>query len=208
MSSRFSIPVIGLTGGVASGKSSVARIFREKAGIPVIDADQIARELSQPGGLAASEIQARFGTLDRAKLRQKIFSNPQLRRELESILHPLIAAESQKRIEEFARAGARYAIYEAALLVETGRHRELDGLIVVEAPLESRIARLMERDSVTRELALSMIQSQASDLQREKAASLLLQNDGTFDELEAQVTPNLLDAALARSSGESSGESS
>ena len=201
MSSRFRIPVIGLTGGIASGKSTVSRIFREKAGIPVIDADQIARDLSKPGGRAAALIEARFGTLDRAELRRKIFSNAVARHELEAILHPLIAEESRRRIDQFAEAGARYAIYEAALLVETGRYGELDGLIVVEAPLEDRITRLMARDNVSRELALSMIQAQATDSQREKAATLLIQNDGDLATLEARITPSLLDASLSRQEG-------
>lgn len=194
MSSTFAIPVIGLTGGVASGKSAVARIFREKAGIPVIDADWIARDLSREGGLAAPQILTRFGTLDRAELRKKIFSNPLARKELEAILHPLIAEESHKRVVEFARAGAPVALYEAALLVETGRYKELDGLIVVEAPLEARIARLMGRDGVTREMALNMIGAQASDEQRAHVATLLIQNDGDLHALEEKITPSLLDA--------------
>jgi len=198
MSSLFKIPVIGLTGGVASGKSTVSKVLREKAGIPVIDADQIARDLSRAGGKAAAQIQARFGTLDRAELRKKIFSNAIARQELEAILHPLIIQESKERIAQFADAGARVAIYEAALLVETGRYRDLDGLIVVEAPMEQRIARLMERDGATRELALSMIQSQATDSEREKVATLLIQNDGSLEDLEAKITPSLLDASLSR----------
>lgn len=198
MSSLFKIPVIGLTGGIASGKSAVSKVFREKAGIPVIDADQIARDLSRSGGRAAPQILSRFGTLDRAELRKKIFSNPIARHELESILHPLIIEESKERIAQFADAGARVAIYEAALLVETGRYRDLDGLIVVEAPLDQRISRLMERDGTTRELALSMIQAQATDIEREKVATLLIQNDGSLEDLEAKITPSLLDASLSR----------
>ena len=194
MSSTFAIPVIGLTGGVASGKSTVARIFREKAGIPVIDADPIARDLSREGGLAAPQILARFGTLDRGELRKKIFSNPLARKELEAILHPLIAEESRRRVAEFARAGAPVALYEAALLVETGRYKELDGLIVVEAPLEARITRLISRDGITREMALNMIQSQATDEQRAHVATLLIQNDGDLHALEEKITPSLLDA--------------
>jgi dephospho-CoA kinase len=198
MSSLFRIPVIGLTGGIASGKSTVSKIFREKAGIPVIDADQIARDLSRPGGKAAAQIEARFGTLDRAELRKKIFSNAIARHELEAILHPLIIQESKERIAQFADAGAQVAIYEAALLVETSRYRDLDGLIVVEAPIDQRITRLMERDGTTRELALSMIQAQATDSEREKVATLLIQNDGSLEDLEAKITPSLLDASLSR----------
>lgn len=198
MSSLFKIPVIGLTGGIASGKSTVSKIFREQAGIPVIDADQIARDLSRAGGRAAPQILSRFGTLDRTELRKKIFSSRIARHELEAILHPLIIEESKERIAQFADAGARIAIYEAALLVETGRYRDLDGLIVVEAPMEQRISRLMKRDGATRELAVSMIQSQATDADREKVATLLIQNDGSIEDLETKITPSLLDASLSR----------
>lgn len=185
--SGFAIPVIGLTGGVASGKSTVARLIQTKLATPVIDADQIARELSSPGGRAAGAIQARFGTLERAELRAKVFADPEARRELEAILHPLIAQESRARVAELAAQGAVRVVYEAALLVETGRYQEMDGLVVVQAPLEQRIARLMERDGIGRAQAEAVIRAQATDEARAAVAGHLIKNAGSLEDLEAEV---------------------
>lgn len=185
--SGFAIPVIGLTGGVASGKSTVARLIEKKLGTPVVDADRIARELSSPGGRAAGAIQARFGTLERAELRAKVFADPQARRDLEAILHPLIAEESRAQVAQHADRGAGRVVYEAALLVETGRYREMDGIIVVQAPPEQRIARLMERDGIGREQAEAMIRVQATDEERAAVAGHVIQNSGSLEDLEAAV---------------------
>jgi dephospho-CoA kinase len=176
--------VWGLTGGIASGKSLAARFFAE-AGIPVIDADQISRELSQPGGAAQSAIQKRFGTTDRTELRKLVFADPAARRDLESILHPLIKLESLNRIKKL---GAPAVVYEAALLVEGGRYKELDGLIVVTSPLAQRRARLIARDGIAPELADQMIAAQLSDADRTKVANHVLENNGTEDDLRAKVT--------------------
>lgn len=187
MSSPFPIPVIGLTGGIASGKSLVAKILREKANIPVLDADRISRDLSSPEGAAASAILQAFGTLDRAQLRKKIFGDAAARAQLEAILHPLIRAESIREISDLARAGASLAFYEATLLVETGRYRDFDGLLVVEAPLETRIDRVSARDGISRTQALSIIQAQATDDARHKAATWTIENSGSVAELEERV---------------------
>ncbi|MEN9722626.1 MAG: hypothetical protein RJB38_612 [Pseudomonadota bacterium] len=180
----FPVPVIGLTGGIGSGKSTAARILREKASIPVIDADLIARELASPGGKAEPAIRAAFGTLDRRELRQKIFSNPEAKATLEAILHPLIRDESSRRIAELARAGATLIFYEAALLVETGRYRDFDGLLVIEAQRETRIHRVMSRDQTSRSSAEAAIDAQASDEQRHHAAHWVLHNDRAEIDLE------------------------
>lgn len=187
MSSPFPIPVIGLTGGIACGKSRVAAIIREKANLPVLDADQISRDLSSEGGAAAEAILREFGTLDRAKLRKKIFSDPAARARLESILHPLIRAESVREISDLARAGAALAFYEASLLVETGKHEDFDGLLVIQAPREARIERLMERDGSTRAQAEAILAAQASDDERRKAADWVIENSGSFEDLERAV---------------------
>lgn len=187
MSSPFPIPVVGLTGGIASGKSLIARLLREKAGIPVLDADQLSRDLSKPEGHAAPAILEAFGTLDRAQLRKKIFKDPAARAALEAILHPLIREESRREIADLARAGATLAFYEASLLVETGRYRDFDGLLVIEAPREVRIARLIERDACSRELAESILNSQASDEQRRSAATWVIENAGSTEELSARL---------------------
>ena len=189
---RSSYQVWGLTGGIASGKSTAARIF-EKQGIAVVDADQIARKLSSEGGLASPQILKRFGTLDRKALRQIVFNDPQSKSDLEKILHPLIWNESLKefdRVSELAQSQGTslpIILYEAALLIETGRYQSLDGLIVVTAPSELRMQRLIERDPVSPQLAAAMINAQISDDQRRAAATEILSNVSNLDELEEQI---------------------
>ena len=173
----------GLTGGIASGKSTVGRYLSE-AGLPVIDADQIARELALPGGRAHGAIIQRFATDDRKKLREIVFADPAARKDLEAILHPLIAAESLERMQA---SGAPLIIYEAALLVETGRYKSFAGLIVVDAPREERLKRLMLRDGTSPELAERILDSQIPDQDRRDAATILLLNHGNLSELRART---------------------
>ncbi|MCM2323997.1 MAG: dephospho-CoA kinase [Oligoflexia bacterium] len=181
----------GLTGGIASGKSTVARFF-EEADIPVVDADQISRQLSAPGGAAHDAIVQRFGTAERARLRERVFADPKARRDLEAILHPLIQIESLRQMRALAEqwvprhpsgTGPVPIVYEAALLVETGRYRTLRGLIVVEAPREARIERLMKRDGSPRELAEKILGAQASDEARRAAATHVIDNSGSVEDL-------------------------
>ncbi len=180
--------VYGLTGGIASGKSTVAQLFTELAGIPVVDADRLTRALSAEGGAAHPLLLKRFGTADRARLRELVFKDAEARRELEAILHPLIRTESERQLAEAAaRSSTRTVLYEAALLVESGRHRDFDGLIVVQAPLDMRVRRLMARDQSDEEAARRIIAAQLSDEERAKAATYLIQNTGDLQELKAQV---------------------
>lgn len=175
--------VWGLTGGIASGKSTVAKIF-SALGAEVIDADQISRELSAPSGKAHAAILTRFGTSDRAVLRQIVFNDPRARADLEAILHPLIQAESAFRISE---SKAEVVIYEAALLIEANRAQNFDGLIVVLASPETRMNRLTARDSVSELLALKMIGAQITEAEREAAATHVIRNEGSLADLETQV---------------------
>lgn len=187
----------GLTGGIASGKSSVARIFSE-LGVPVLDADQVARDLRAPGGAAYDAILARFGTADAQRLREIVFANPVARSDLEAILHPLIRAESTRRIEAMIARHAKSAadsdaapivpvIYEATLLVETGRYRDFAGLIVVSADESIRLARLMARDKSDEDLARQIVASQISDEKRRAVATFVIENHGSLEDLRAQV---------------------
>lgn len=173
----------GLTGGIASGKSLAARFFIE-AKIPVIDADQISRELSAPGGGAHPALLERFGTTDRNKLRELVFSDTNARRDLEAILHPLIKAETLKRAQALPED---QVIYEAALLVETGGYKTLSGLIVVEAPRELRKQRLITRDHISGDQAEQIIASQASDSERSQAATVIFDNSANTEHLRKQV---------------------
>jgi dephospho-CoA kinase len=191
--------VWGLTGGIASGKSTVARLFAE-AGVPVIDADQIARELRAPGGAAHDAIIQRFGTADPARLREIAFADPLARTDLEAILHPLIRKESALRIEALAEAAAQRVgqgpgkvaaivpvIYEAALLVETGRYKDFAGLIVVSADESVRMERLMARDRSPEVLARKILASQIQDIERKAHATFVIENHGSLEDLRARV---------------------
>jgi dephospho-CoA kinase len=177
--------VWGLTGGAASGKSTAGQIFR-KLGIPVIDADQIAKDLTKEGSLAQEQILKRFGTNDRSQLREIIFSDSKAKKDLETIMHPLIQAESTKQIESLALSH-KVILYEATLLVETGRYRDLAGLIAIEAPENVRIDRLQSRDSISFQSAKDMIRSQLSDAERKKYSNSALDNSGTPEELQNKI---------------------
>jgi dephospho-CoA kinase len=179
------VQVWGLTGGVASGKSTIGKIFSE-LGIPVIDADQIAKELTQKGSPAERAIFKRFGTSDRKLLRDIIFTDAQARRDLEAILHPLIQIESTKQIEDLSLK-CKVILYEATLLVETGRYRDFTGLITVEAPEDMRINRLQARDSLNRETAERIIHSQLPDTGRRKHSDIILENAGTEEDLRNKI---------------------
>jgi len=181
--------VMGLTGGVASGKSLAADYFKE-AGMHVIKADDIARALGDEGGAAHGAIMQRFGTNDRMKLRKIVFNDPLALKDLEAILHPLIRAEAirmMKDIAEKAHGDKKIIIYEAALLVETKHYEDLDGLIVIHSPKDLRKRRLIWRDKITEDLAEKMIASQASDEDRVKVATEVIDNSGTKEQLKAQI---------------------
>jgi dephospho-CoA kinase len=178
---------IGLTGGIASGKSTVAGLFRSH-GIPVLDADQLVRDLSTPGGLAHDSILKHFGTADRAELRARIFGDPRERRALEAILHPLVRSESERLMSVYQSQGVPGVIYEAALLVEAGRAADFDEVIVVVAPEDVRVSRLMNRDGSTREQAMSILGAQLSDEERVRQATRVINNAGDRSALEREVS--------------------
>lgn len=189
--SRF---IVGLTGGIASGKSEVTRRF-EALGIVVADADVAAREVVAPGSPALEQISRRFGsamlladgTLDRARLREHVFGNDEERRALEAITHPAI----RTRVREACQAAeSPYAIAAVPLLAEAGGRATypwLDRIVVVDAPETVRHARLLQRDSIDTALATRMIQAQASGAQRLELADDVIVNDGHPEHLQPQV---------------------
>jgi dephospho-CoA kinase len=186
--------VIGLTGGIASGKSAVAKLLLAR-GAAVIDADKLARDVVAPGQPALAELVARFGaailahdgTLDRKRLAAIAFSDEQARRDLGRITHPRIAAASAQAIGSWSDAGANVVFYEAALLVENRVHTGLEGLIVVSAPAEVQQQRLMARDTLSAEDALARIAAQLPLADKIKVATWVIENHGDLDDLTAEV---------------------
>jgi dephospho-CoA kinase len=186
--------VIGLTGGIASGKSTVGRMLREE-GAPVVDADLLARQVVEPGRPAYDDVVREFGadvvapdgTLDRKRLGEIVFADDARRRRLNQITHPRIAAASQAEIAAHGAAGAPVVFYEAALLVENGLHRGLDGLVVVRATPEQQVERCMRRDGVTEEQARARIASQLPLTEKLAVATHVIDNTGTFEDTRAQV---------------------
>lgn len=187
---------VALTGGIGSGKSSVAARLAE-LGAVVVDADRIAREVVEPGTPGLAAVVAEFGpdvlrpdgSLDRAEMASIVFADPDRRAALEAIVHPLVAARSAELIAA-APAGA-VIVYDVPLLAEslgTGRDRsaEFGTVVVVEAPLEARVARLAGR-GLAEDDARARIAAQASDEQRRAIADHVLDNSGDLDDLRAQV---------------------
>jgi len=183
--------VIGLTGGVGSGKSTVGRYF-EELGIPVIDTDSIARQVVEPGRPALAEIRDRFGPelirsdkqLDRKALRARVFSNAYERRALESILHPRIRAELQRQLSHLS---SPYCIVAIPLLVEKAWQNEVDRVLVVDSPEQLQIRRTIQRENLDTEQVQRIIDSQASRRERLAIADDVIVNDGQRTSLEAAV---------------------
>ena len=183
--------VVGLTGGIASGKSTVAEGFAAR-GVPVIDADQIARDVVKPGEPALDRVVEAFGAdlldgegrLRRDRLREKVFADEALRRRLESILHPAIRAEMQRRIEA---AEGPYVIVMIPLLVEGGRLETVDRVLVVDVPEAVQVERVMARDGVPREQAESILAAQASREERLRHATDVIRNTAGVGALDGLV---------------------
>ena len=182
---------VGLTGGIASGKSTVARLFAAR-GVPVIDLDQVAREVVEPGEPALADIVAEFGKdvldaegrLDRGALRARVFRDKGSRQRLEELLHPRILEAAVRHAEA---AGGPYQVIVAPLLVEFGLAGWVDRVLVVDCPAEAQLARLLARDGGDEALARAILASQASREQRVAAAHDVILNDGPPEALPGAV---------------------
>jgi dephospho-CoA kinase len=183
----------GLTGGIATGKSTVSAMFRD-AGIPVIDADELAREVVEPGQPALAEIATRFpgvigadGRLDRAKLGARIFAEPSERAALGAITHPRIQALALERTSALAAAGVPVALYDAALLIENKLHEAMNGVILVTCPPGVQLARLITRNGFSEADAKARIASQMPVEAKRPFATWIIDNGGTLEATRAQV---------------------
>jgi dephospho-CoA kinase len=188
VSKRF---VVGLTGGIGSGKSAAAEEFA-KLGATVVDTDAIAHELTSKNGAALAEISRAFGAsaigadgaMDRGKMRGLAFSDPRMRRQLEGILHPMIREESAQRIRA---ATGLYVVHVVPLLVESGEYgRRVDRILVIDVPEEVQIARVRGR-GLSAEAARAIIRTQATRETRLAAADDVIENAGTREALRARV---------------------
>jgi dephospho-CoA kinase len=198
------VPVVGLTGGIASGKSTVARAFAQR-GIPVVDADILAREVVAPGspGLAAivesfgTGVLLEDGTLDRKQVGAMVFNDPALRIKLNSITHPRVAMLSAERLAAIPEGSVPYVIYEAPLIVENGLHHAMRALIVVAIDVPLQIERVMMRDGLDRHAAESRLRAQAPLERKLAAATYVIDNGKSLSELFPQVDA-VHDKILAR----------
>ena len=186
--------LIGLTGGIASGKSTVATILKQ-LGAAVINADELSREVVQPGKGAWKEIVETFGanvlqsdkTLDRKKLRTMVFDNPEARKQLEAIIHPKVRALAEEKIRELAAAGRSIIVYEVPLLFEGQLHHWLRPVILVACDINTQRQRLRDRDQLTNTEAQQHIDAQMSLEEKRKLADYVIENNGNIEELEQQV---------------------
>jgi dephospho-CoA kinase len=182
---------VALTGGIASGKSTVADLFAA-LGVPVIDTDVIAREVVEPGRPALAQVAEAFGAdvldpdgrLDRKRMRERIFADADARRRLEAILHPAIRAEMERQSQA---AGGPYQVLVIPLLAEGGRRDHVDRVLLVDVPEELQIQRVMWRDGVSHGEAQASLNAQATRAQRLAMADDVLRNTGRVDDLREQV---------------------
>ena len=187
--------IVGLTGGVASGKTAVSQFLKEE-GAYIIDADQIARELVQPHQPVWSELIKAFGkeilqedgSIHRKKLADKVFADPKQRKLLNQILHPRIKEEMDRRIKEVRRKDPEaIVVIDAPLIVELGDHREMDKLIVVTSTQTQQIKRLKERDGISPEEVLRILSSQMPVEEKVVLADFVIRNEGSLEETKKRA---------------------
>jgi len=187
--------IVGLTGGIASGKSLVARVFKD-LGAHVIDADRIVHDLLEPEQPACQEVLDHFGKdillpnggIDRRKLGEIVFNDPEKRTWLNSCLHPKVFNVYTTQVQHLhCRQPDAIVIFNAALLIETGYHRKMDRIVVIYADMEQQIKRLSLRDKFTREQALARIMSQMPLAEKRTQADYVIDNTGNREDTEVQA---------------------
>jgi len=192
---RGEIPLIGLTGGIGSGKTAVGMLLSE-FGAGVIDADLISHQITAPGGNAIPLIATAFGddfinpegALNRSKMRALVFTDTGARQTLERITHPLIQQETVKQAFELAKSKVPYLVFVVPLLIESGTWLKLiDYLVVVDCPEETQIQRVMRRNNMTRPEVENILKAQTSRNIRLAAANAIIENQGSLDNLKLEV---------------------
>ena len=191
---RKTILKIGVTGGIGSGKSEVCRIF-ESLGVPVLYADNIAKDLSNEDPVVQRSVRELLGeraytadgVLDRAYVAARIFASKALRKKMNSIVHPRVEQAIAQAAADLERAGKRMVIVEAALIFEAGLDKKLDATLVVDADEEIRIERVVGRDGVGRGPVLDRMAAQNNQAAKVRAADYVIFNNGTKEDLERQV---------------------
>ena len=185
---------VGLTGGIGSGKSTVARMLGG-AGFAVVDADQVARDIMTPGSPLLEEVAAAFGAdligddgaLDRGELARRAFATTEDTQRLNAITHPAIRAESERRFAAAEEAGEQAVIYDMPLLVDLGLNQDMDLTVVVDVDKEERIRRLVDKRRLDEADARARMAQQIDDATRLAAADVVIDNNGPLDALEPQV---------------------
>ncbi|MDC7109238.1 dephospho-CoA kinase [Corynebacterium afermentans] len=185
---------VGLTGGIGSGKSTVARMLGG-AGFAVVDADQVARDIMTPGSPVLEEVAAAFGAeligddgaLDRGELARRAFATTEDTQRLNAITHPAIRAESERRFAAAEEAGEQAVIYDMPLLVDLGLNQDMDLTVVVDLDKEERIRRLVDKRGLDEADARARMAQQIDDATRLAAADVVIDNNGPLDALEPQV---------------------
>ena len=187
--------LIGLTGGIATGKSTVSKMFRDR-GAKIVDADQIAREVVEPGTIGVKRVAERFGQeflnekgeIDRKKLAALVFQDEQARKDLNSLLHPLIRQRMREDTERIFRLNPKaVVIWDVPLLFESQLTDQVDQVIVVYIPESLQIHRLMSRNQLTKEEAIRRIQSQWPIEKKKSLADYVIDNQGSLEKTERQV---------------------
>ena len=196
---------IGLTGSIASGKSSVCRILD---GYDIIEADLVAREVVEPGSPGLARVVEAFGAgilepdgcLDRSALRTLIANSGAAQQKLNGILHPLIIGEIMTRVETLRTNGAAIVFICAALMLETGSYRAYDTIVLISAPFETRLQRLLQRDGMDETTARNLMARQWPDERKRPLASAEIVNDGNLEELEHNTWHAMAVVGVARPS--------